>query len=728
MADKEAILRGFGLNDKGVTDTLKNAALTQSLIDLNAKYGANKLLYTVATKTPNDSHRDLLGKYIHENKIKSTVQLDAAIQFLQRHAEPDIAQFEEACGAGVDVSDAEIVQAVATVFQQDLEIIKTQRYLIEVGTYLRKVKDAPRMRWADGAKLKAEVDKQLYALLGDRTEEDARMEAEAKEKRKTKPQQPKEGQPVNPAAVAKTAEQEAKAALRKQMASAVDAVHGNLLYKRTRARIAQLLANAEDGKFPDPATEFQVAGIVKTVREQGKGPAFIAVNDGSTPHVLQAVLDPAAFANKDEHAQLIECGTGASVWLAGRVVKSPAKGQLIELLVSSGRVVGETWKDFPLQTKAKQPLALLRQHAHLRIRTNVISSVMRIRNVCAYSVHQFFQQRGFQYVHTPLITTNDCEGAGETFTVTNLVNHEGGLKQEGVNADGSINWQADFFGRKAMLTVSGQLNVETYAASLFDVYTFGPTFRAENSNTTRHLAEFWMIEPEVWFATLEDDMRLAEDFLKFVLAAVLRDCQEDLLALEKFHEENDEEAVEGSRKADIGSLISRLVHIASTPFARCTYTEAVKLIQEAEQAGHVKFQNSPHWGDDLASEHERYLTEKILKKPVIVTNYPKGIKAFYMKQSVDGKTVEAMDVLVPGIGEVIGGSAREDNFDKLVKRMEEMNIPVKGLEWYLDLRRHGSAPHAGFGLGFERLLLLCTGMGNIRDVIPFPRFPGHAEY
>lgn len=719
----EDVLRGFGLNDKGVKDTLKNPALTAALVDLHAKFGASKILYTVATKATTEDHRNFLGKYVHEQKIKTTAQLDAAVQFLQQNPQPDVGQFEDACGVGVEVTDEELRAVVAEVFERDRAIILEQRYLTELGAYIRKVKDLPRMRWADGAKLKTEVEEGLKRLLGPRTEVDDRMEAEAKEKRKAKPQQAQgqQQQKTDPA-------QDARLKLKTEMATAVAAVHSNMTYRRRRLRIADVIAEADKGSFPNPETIFEVAGIVKTVREQGKGPAFLAIADGSTPTVLQAVLDVAAFENKGEHAELLASATGASVWLTGRIVKSPAKGQLIELLVNSGRVVGGTWKDFPLQTKAKQPLSLLRQHAHLRIRTNVISSVMRIRNVCAYNVHRFFQERGFQYVHTPLITTNDCEGAGETFTVTNLVGHDGKLKEQSFGPDGSLNWQQDFFGRKAMLTVSGQLNVETYAAALFDVYTFGPTFRAENSNTTRHLAEFWMIEPEVWFATLEDNMRLAEDFLKFVLAAVLQQCPDDLLTLEKYHEENEEDLVEGSRKADIGSLIQRLIHIVSTPFARCTYTEAVELLQQAEKDGSARFDRSPSWGDDLGSEHERFLTEKILKKPVMVTNYPKDIKAFYMKQSTDGRTVEAMDVLVPGIGEVIGGSAREDDFDKLLTRMKEMNIPASGLEWYLDLRRHGSAPHAGFGLGFERLLLLCTGMGNIRDVIPFPRFPGHAEY
>jgi asparaginyl-tRNA synthetase len=442
-----------------------------------------------------------------------------------------------------------------------------------------------------------------------------------------------------------------------------------------------------------------IKGWVRTKRET-KAAVFLEVNDGSRMGNIQCVFDEASTAAAA--AELARAGTGASVAVEGSLVPSPASGQKLEVRAASVRVIGEAPADsYPLQKKAHS-LEFLREIAHLRPRTNTFGAVARVRNRMAFAVHRFFQERGFQYVHTPLITASDAEGAGEMFQVTTL-------DLERIAKEGAVDYDKDFFGKRASLTVSGQLNVETYCQALGRVYTFGPTFRAENSNTTRHLSEFWMIEPEVAFNDIRDNMDLAEDFLKSLARTALTECAEDLAFFDQRIQ---------------NGLVDMLKAMVASPFARMTYTDAVKELEKAKDG----FEFKPYWGCDLQSEHEKFLSEKVVGGPVIVTDYPKEIKAFYMKLNDDGKTVRAMDVLVPRFGEIIGGSEREERLDVLERRIGELGLDKSTYWWYLDLRRFGTAPHAGFGLGFERLLLYITGMANIRDVIPFPRAPRQADF
>ncbi|MBK9737694.1 MAG: asparagine--tRNA ligase [Saprospiraceae bacterium] len=460
--------------------------------------------------------------------------------------------------------------------------------------------------------------------------------------------------------------------------------------------------------------QYTVMGWVRTFRNN----QFIALNDGSCLANLQAVVD---FENTDA-ALLKRITTGAAIKIDGKLVASQGKGQTVELIAQSIEILGDCDAEiYPLQPK-KHSLEFLREIAHLRFRTGTFSAIFRIRHALTFGIHKFFNDRNFVNIHSPIVTGSDAEGAGEMFQVTTL-----DLNNIPRNEDGSINYKKDFFGKQTNLTVSGQLEAELGALALCDVYTFGPTFRAENSNTSRHLAEFWMIEPEVAFADLHDNMDLAEDMLKYLIQYVLDHCAEDLAFLEQrlIEEEKQKPLAERSEM----SLIEKLSFCLEQPFERLTYTEAIEILKNSTPNKKGKFQFPiDKWGADLQSEHERYLVEKHFKKPVILTNYPKEIKAFYMRMDDDGKTVRAMDVLFPGIGEIIGGSQREERYDKLLKRMEEMHIPAEEMSWFLDTRRYGTVPHAGFGLGFERLVLFVTGMSNIRDVIPFPRFPGSAEF
>ncbi len=459
-------------------------------------------------------------------------------------------------------------------------------------------------------------------------------------------------------------------------------------------RIADILKNGQ----PDESVTIQ--GWVRTKREL-KGFSFVEVNDGSSLAGLQVVLDENI---SDYESILKQLGTGASVEVTGVLVDSPGKGQKIELKANSVIIYGEADPDtYPLQKK-RHSFEFLRTISHLRSRTNTLGAVFRVRNACATAIHQFFQDKGFLWIHSPIITASDCEGAGELFTVTNL-----DLNNLPKTDKGEVDYSQDFFGKPAYLTVSGQLQAEVMAMAFQNVYTFGPTFRAENSNTSRHLAEFWMIEPEMAFCDLEGDQNLAEEFLKYIFKYVLENCPEDIELFNKWINK---------------SLLETADNIIDNEFERVTYTEAISLLEKAKK----KFEFPVEWGIDLQSEHERYLAEKLFKKPVIVTNYPKNIKAFYMRLDDDGKTVAAMDVLAPGIGEIIGGSQREERLDILENRIQEMNIEADDLWWYLDLRRYGTVPHAGFGLGFERLVQLITGMTNIRDVIPFPRTPLNADF
>lgn len=455
-------------------------------------------------------------------------------------------------------------------------------------------------------------------------------------------------------------------------------------------------------------------GWVRTFRNN----QFISLNDGSTIHNLQAVVGLNAFP--DETLKRIT--TGACVRITGKLIPSPAKGQAVEVKVDALEILGDCDAEvYPLQPK-KHSLEFLRDIAHLRGRTNTISAVMRVRHAMAFAVHKFFNDRGFYYVHTPVITGSDAEGAGDMFRVTTL-----SVDKPDRNEEGKVDFSKDFFGRETNLTVSGQLEGETYALALSEIYTFGPTFRAENSNTTRHLAEFWMIEPEMAFYDLGDNMQLAQDFLQYLCRYAIENCQDDLDFLSKRALEE-----EASKPADQRSelnLIERLRFVTENDFQKLSYTEAIEILRNSNPNKKKKFQYLiDQWGTDLQSEHERYLVEKHFKKPVILYNYPAAIKSFYMRQNEDGKTVAAMDVLFPGIGEIIGGSQREERYDRLMRRVEELSMPQKDLWWYLELRKFGSAPHSGFGLGFERLIQFVTGMGNIRDVIPFPRYPGNAEF
>ncbi|MFP4014328.1 MAG: asparagine--tRNA ligase [Chitinispirillaceae bacterium] len=451
--------------------------------------------------------------------------------------------------------------------------------------------------------------------------------------------------------------------------------------------------------MPSAGVEVEVSGWVRT-RRDGKGFSFYQINDGSSLAGIQAVI-PGTLPNYD--SQLSHVTTGSSVTVKGKLVESPGKGQKYEVQAEEVTVHGIAPQDYPLQKK-KHSFEFLREIAHLRPRTNTLGAVTRLRSSISFAIHSFFQERGFYHIHTPIITTSDAEGAGAMFRVTTL-----DFEKPPRTEEGKIDYSSDFFGKPAGLTVSGQLEGETYAMAMGKIYTFGPTFRAENSNTARHLAEFWMIEPEMAFCRLEQDMDLAEEFVRYLCAHVLEHNREDL---EFFNQRIN------------SSLISTLEHVASEQFARVSYTEAVERLLSSGE----KFEFPVSWGVDIQSEHERFLTEKIYKRPVIVHDYPKDIKAFYMRLNDDNKTVRAMDVLVPGIGELIGGSEREERHDVLVSRMKECGLDESSYWWYLDLRRFGSAPHAGFGLGFERFLLFVTGMQNIRDVIPYPRFPGNAEF
>lgn len=441
-----------------------------------------------------------------------------------------------------------------------------------------------------------------------------------------------------------------------------------------------------------PDQSVTVQGWVRTKREL-KEFTFLEVNDGSSLANLQVILEPTL---PDYENVLKTVSTGAAIAVSGNLVPSPGKGQNIELKAAEITLYGDCPPDYPLQKK-RHSFEFLRTIAHLRARTNTLGAVMRVRNACATAIHTFFQEKGFIWVHTPIITANDCEGAGELFTVTSL-----DLKKP-------ANFAEDFFGKRAYLTVSGQLQAEVMAMALSNVYTFGPTFRAENSNTSRHLAEFWMVEPEMAFCDLEGDQDLAEAFLKYIFKFVLENCPEDL---QFFNERIDK------------TVLSTAENIVNSEFGRITYSEAIELLEKADR----QFEFPVEWGVDLQSEHERYLAEELFKKPVIVTNYPKTIKAFYMRLDDNNKTVSAMDILAPKIGEIIGGSQREERLDVLIQRMQEQGMNPDDLWWYLDLRRYGSVPHAGFGLGFERLVQFMTGMTNIRDVIPFPRTPLSADF
>ena len=440
-------------------------------------------------------------------------------------------------------------------------------------------------------------------------------------------------------------------------------------------------------------------GWVRTKRDS-KNVCFLEINDGSSLKGLQAVIDKASFNNNN---LLDAISTGAAVSAEGVIVESLGGNQKVELQVSSLTLVGACPNDYPLQKK-RHTVEFLRDQAYLRPRTNLFGAVTRVRNTMAFAVHQFFQENGFVYVNTPLITASDCEGAGEQFQVTTL-----DLENVPKTEDGKVDYSKDFFGKIANLTVSGQLEGETYAMAMKNIYTFGPTFRAEESNTSRHLAEFWMIEPEMAFCDLEGDMDCAQEFLKYIFKAVLDKNSEDMAFFEQFV---------------LKGLVDTLEHVINTPFEHMTYTEAIKYLEKHNQ----EFEFPVEWGSDIASEHERYLTEVIAKRPVIVTDYPKEIKSFYMKQNDDGKTVRGMDILAPRLGEIIGGSERESDYDKLKARMDELKMDDTNYWWYMNLRRFGSAPHAGFGLGFERAVRYVTGVENIRDVIPYPRAVGYCEY
>uniref|UniRef100_UPI0040489EF7 asparagine--tRNA ligase n=1 Tax=Algoriphagus sp. TaxID=1872435 RepID=UPI0040489EF7 len=463
--------------------------------------------------------------------------------------------------------------------------------------------------------------------------------------------------------------------------------------------------------------ELTLMGWVRTKRSN-KNVSFIALNDGSILTNYQVVADPNVIAEDI----LKKCSTGACLKITGTVIASQGAGQQSELNATRIEILGESDPEkYPLQPK-KHSLEFLREIAHLRMRTNTFGAVFRVRHALAYAVHTYFNNKGFFYIHTPIITASDAEGAGETFKVTTL-----DLLNPPKTEEGQIDFRQDFFERETNLTVSGQLEGELAAMALAEVYTFGPTFRAENSNTTRHLAEFWMIEPEMAFYDAEDNQNLAEDFLKYIIRYALNHCAEDLAFLDQRAAE-EEQSKPTEQRAELG-LLEKLKFVIENDFVRLTYTEAIDILRNSNPNKKKKFSYLiEEWGTDLQSEHERYLVEKHFKKPVILTDYPKGIKAFYMRQNEDGKTVAAMDILFPGIGEIVGGSQREERLDRLTQRMEEMHIPTEELSWYLDTRRFGATPHAGFGLGFERMVLFVTGMSNIRDVIAFPRTPGNAEF
>ncbi|MCY1722594.1 asparagine--tRNA ligase [Prolixibacteraceae bacterium Z1-6] len=477
----------------------------------------------------------------------------------------------------------------------------------------------------------------------------------------------------------------------------------------TRLKIKDIL---KDGKA---GSEVVAKGWVRTKRGS-KNVNFIALNDGSTINNLQIVVDVESF----DETLLRDINTGAAISVKGELVESAGSGQKIELNAKELVLLGGADPDkYPIQPK-KHSLEFLRENAHLRFRTNTFSAVFRIRHAMAFAIHKYFNEKGFNYLHTPIITASDAEGAGQMFRVSTL-----DPKNPPLTEDGQIDFSQDFFGKATNLTVSGQLEGELGALALGEIYTFGPTFRAENSNTTRHLAEFWMIEPEMAFYDLKDNMDLAEDFLKSCIKYALENCMEDLKFLAERLKQEEKGKPEDQRSMD---LIEKLEFVLNNDFIRITYTEAIDILRNSKPFKKKKFQFPVDWGTDLQSEHERYLVEKHFKCPVILTDYPKDIKAFYMKQNNDGKTVGAMDVLFPGIGEIIGGSQREENLEKLETRMKEMDIPAEEMDWYLDTRRFGSVEHSGFGLGFERFILFVTGMGNIRDVIAFPRTPKNAEF
>ncbi|WEK36934.1 MAG: asparagine--tRNA ligase [Candidatus Pseudobacter hemicellulosilyticus] len=475
-----------------------------------------------------------------------------------------------------------------------------------------------------------------------------------------------------------------------------------------RVKIKELLATEATGQ------EVTVMGWVRTFRNN----QFIALNDGSTNNNIQVVVELGML----DEATLRRITTSASLKVTGALVPSQGKGQKVELKAQSLEVLGDCdAEQYPLQLKNRPSLEFLREKAHLRFRTNTFGAIFRVRHSLAYAVHKFYHEKGFVYMHTPIITASDAEGAGEMFRVTTL-----SPDNPPKTADGAVDFSEDFFGRSANLTVSGQLEGELAATAFSEIYTFGPTFRAENSNTARHLAEFWMIEPEMAFHDLEDNMNLAEEFIRYLIQFVMDNNREDLefLAARLVEEEK---SLPQDKRSDMG-LIEKLEFVLNNKFERVTYTEAIDILLQSPAYKKKKFQYEVKWGIDMQSEHERYLVEKHFKKPVIVTNYPKDIKAFYMRQNDDGKTVAAMDILAPGIGEIVGGSQREERLDKLLARMEEMHIPSEEMWWYLDTRRFGTVPHAGFGLGFERMVLFVTGMTNIRDVIAFPRTPKSAEF
>lgn len=475
-----------------------------------------------------------------------------------------------------------------------------------------------------------------------------------------------------------------------------------------RTKIKAILLNEQ--------TDYEVTikGWVRSFRNN----QFIAMNDGSTINNLQVVID---FEQTDE-TLLKNITTGAALEVKGQVIASQGKGQRVEVKAAMVTLLGAcNAEEYPLQLKNKPSLEYLREIAHLRFRTNTFSAIFRIRHTLAYAVHQFYHEKGFVYLHTPVITASDAEGAGEMFRVSTLP-----FDNPPRTEDGQIDFKEDFFGRATNLTVSGQLEAELGAMALGEVYTFGPTFRAENSNTARHLAEFWMIEPEVAFNDLNDNMDLAEEFIQYIIRYTLDHNRDDLefLAQRLIEEEKQKPQAE---RSEMG-LIEKLEFVLNNKFERITYTEAIDILLQSKPYKKKQFQYDIQWGNDLQSEHERYLVEKHFKKPVIVTDYPKDIKSFYMRLNDDGKTVAAMDILAPGIGEIVGGSQREERLDLLLQRMKEMHIPQEEMYWYIDSRRFGTAPHAGFGLGFERMVLFVTGMGNIRDVIPFPRTPKSADF